>query len=231
MEDFVPFDLQRMFLGDDPPLILAELATRVAIIWVWTILLLRWVGGRSISQMSVVEFLLVIALGSAVGDAMYMPEVPLVHAMLVIFVVIVCDKSLDYSMRRWSKVKSFVDSPPVEVIRNGHILHDGIMARNIGSMELMEMLRLRQVRNLGELESAYLEPSGALSILKFAKPQPGLPIYPPPELSCPDAPATNDTACCTRCGLVKQQSGPSCKGCGNEEWTVAIVEKRNQNDE
>ena len=46
------------------------------VIYAYSLLLIRWVGGRGIAQMSTVEFLLVIALGSAVGDAIFYPEVP-----------------------------------------------------------------------------------------------------------------------------------------------------------
>ena len=43
--------------------------------------MLRWIGSRTIAQLSTVEFLLVIALGSAVGDSMFYAEVPLLHAL------------------------------------------------------------------------------------------------------------------------------------------------------
>lgn len=230
MESFVPFDLPRMFLGDDPPLILAELAVRVVIIWLWTIVLLRWVGGRSVSQMSVVEFLLVIALGSAVGDGMYMPEVPLFHAMLVILLVIIADKSLDYSMRRWSKVKAVVDGIPVEVIRDGQILHAGIVSRNIGEMELMEALRISGIRNLGVVDVAYMEPSGKLSIFRAEVPRPGLCIVPPVELCKPEPPANGDTPCCLRCGRVGTPTGPQCDICGHQEWTRAVTDRDGSSD-
>ena len=95
MDDVVPFDWQRMLLGDAPTWFVLEVAFRVLVIWLWTALLLRWIGGRSIAQLSIVEFLLVIALGSAVGDAMFYPEVPLLHAMLVILLVVCFDKLID----------------------------------------------------------------------------------------------------------------------------------------
>ena len=65
MDQITAFDWQRIFVGDEPPLFLLEIVFRIAVIWPWTMILLRWIGGRSISQLSLVEFLLVIALGSA----------------------------------------------------------------------------------------------------------------------------------------------------------------------
>ena len=67
MDQITAFDWQRLFIGDEPPLFLLEIVFRIAVIWPWTMVLLRWIGGRSISQLSLVEFLLVIAPGSAVG--------------------------------------------------------------------------------------------------------------------------------------------------------------------
>ena len=63
---FVPFDLQRMFFGDYPPLFYAEVAFRVVVIYGYTLVLIRWIGGRGVAQLSMVELLLVIALGALV---------------------------------------------------------------------------------------------------------------------------------------------------------------------
>jgi len=224
MDQIIPFDWQRMLIGDAPPLFLAEIALRVLVIWIWTIALLRWIGGRSISQMSVVEFLLVIALGSAVGDAMFQPDVPLIHAMLVIFLVVCADKAIDFAMRRWAGVKSVVDGIPVEVLKDGRILHDGVLTRNLGATQVMELLRLSGVRNLGEIERAYLEPSGQLSLFHLDKARPGLRIVPPIELRELPPPGPSDLACCTTCGMVRltaDNSSDDCAGCGNGTWTRA----------
>ena len=88
MQDVIqPFDLQRMFFGMQPPLFYLEIAVRTLVIYAWGLLLLRWLGSRTIGQLSTVEFLLVIALGSAVGDPMFYPDVPVFYGMAVITVV------------------------------------------------------------------------------------------------------------------------------------------------
>lgn len=219
MDQIVPLDIERMLLGDAPLLFLVEICIRVGVIWLWTVALLRWVGGRSIAQLSVVEFILVIALGSAVGDPMFQPEVPLLHAMLVILLVVLLDKLIDVAFRRWNWAKRFIDGTPVAVLRDGHILLGGIEARKMGATEVKEMLRLQGVRNLGEVEHAFLEPSGELSIFRFDTPRPGLGIVPPFELREPLPPSGEGGACCTTCGLVKPFAQPACECCGETRWT------------
>lgn len=120
----VAFDWVRVFVGDAPSLFFFEIVFRISVIWLWTLTLLRWIGGRSVAQLSLTEFLLVIALGSAVGDSMFYPEVPLLHAMLVVFGIVSLDKLVDAIIRRSSKAKAIIDGQPIEVLRDGQILGD-----------------------------------------------------------------------------------------------------------
>lgn len=187
MEPISPFDLLRLFIGDQPPLFLFEIIFRTVVIYVYTLILLRWIGGRSIAQLSVVEFLLVIGLGSAVGDAMFYPEVPLMHAMLAITVIVLLDKAIDMLIRRYRTAKQIIDGGPVEVLRDGRILCDGLATREMGAAELTEILRLQGIRNLGEVGHAYLEASGQLSLFRADPPKAGLAIVPPLEVAPPAA--------------------------------------------
>lgn len=222
MDQILPFDWQRLILGDAPPLFLLEILFRTLIIWLWTALLLRWVGGRSIAQLSIVEFLLVIALGSAVGDSLFYPEVPLAHAMLVILAVVLLDKAVDHAIRRWRPVKRVVDGVPAEVVRDGRILCESMVARQIGTSELMERLRLNGIDNLGSIRRAYLEPSGALSLFRADPARPGLPIEPPVEITDLPPPARG-AACCVNCGFVASRAPETCPECGIGRWTRPVM--------
>ena len=106
----VAFDLKRMLIGDEPPLFLLEIAIRTIIIYAYTLFLLRWLGSRTVGQLSTVEFLLVIALGSAVGDAMFYPDVPLIQSMLVVTVVVVANKLLDISISKSGRAERLLYS-------------------------------------------------------------------------------------------------------------------------
>lgn len=221
METIVAFDWQRMLIGDEPPLFLLEIVLRIAVIWPWTMLLLRWVGGRSMSQLSLIEFLLVIALGSAVGDSMLASDVPLLHAMLVIFLVVVLDKAVNLATRRFNLAKRVIDGQPTEVLRDGVILSSGLKSRQLGNLELMELLRLKGVENLGSIARAYLEPSGQLSVFPLQTPKLGLAIVPPVE--CAEQ-ATTDVGhlCCSSCGTVN--APPSiCPQCGSGERLQGVA--------
>ncbi len=229
-EPVAAFDLTRMFWGDEPPLFLLEIAVRTVIIYAYTLFLIRWIGSRSIGQLSLVEFLLVIALGSAVGDAMFYPEVPLIHCMMVITVVVGLDKALSYIVARHPRLEDAIEGKSIEVVRDG-IIHCGALRRlNVGHDELFEQLRLNGVGNLGQVRAAYFETNGIVSVFKTEKEsaRPGLSIEPPWDVRKPTEYPAGDMRpsppglVCAQCGSVAEKSVDRllapCPKCGGKIW-------------
>lgn len=180
--DIIPLELRRMFLGEQPLLFYLELLIRTLIIYFYTILLIRWIGGRSIGQLSMVEFVLVIALGSAVGDAMFYPEVPLLAAMGVITIVIGINKLLDMIISRSNRVEQMIDGRPVVLVKDGVILDSGIGQSRLSRNEIKALLRIAGVENLGQVRWAFLETSGEISVFRQNPPQDGESIVPPDDI-------------------------------------------------
>lgn len=229
-EPIVAFDFGRMFFGDEPLLFLLEIAFRTIVIYVYTLALIRWVGSRSIAQLSLVEFLLVIALGSAVGDAMFYPDVPLIHCMIVITVVVLLDKALSYLVTRSPRLEDVIEGKSVRVVRDGLIDWRILNTSNLGHDELFEQLRLNDVGNLGEVRAAYLETNGLLSVFKKEpdRPRPGLSIDPPWDVEEPakiEAGTTGPVSgwyACPRCAstleIDEDKALPPCPVCKSDVW-------------
>lgn len=233
MDDpIVPFDLIRMFLGSDPALFYIEIVFRTCLIYLYALMLIRWVGGRGIAQMSIVEFLLVIALGSAVGDGMFYPDVPIFYSMLVITLVVLINKGLDVLIFRFRPVEKALDGRTAEVIRDGVIDTDTLRRRNLGQSELFEGLREKGYKNLGEIRTAYLESSGRFSIFHRPRPQLGLPIEPawdtmPPVIFTSGNNVENLRLACCSCGFLlatDHDTTPDfCPNCQGRSWTAALI--------
>jgi uncharacterized membrane protein YcaP (DUF421 family) len=228
-------DWQRMLWGDQPPLFLLEIAVRTAIIYVYTLALLRWLGSRTIGQLSTVEFLLVIALGSAVGDAMFYPDVPLLHALMVITVVVVANKLLDVLIARYKTAERVIDGTAEEAIRDGVFCKGFLRSTSMGPTEMFQQLRERGIEHLGQVAHAYIEADGGIAIYcRKDDTLPGLPIVPPWELSRPlklsagePRPDAGPLACMT-CGTLSQATiAPDrCAHCGHRTWTPAQTVRR-----
>ncbi|PYE53262.1 DUF421 domain-containing protein [Deinococcus yavapaiensis] len=229
--EVVPFDWHRMFIGDAPWLFLLEIVFRTLLMYGWLLLLLRIVGRRGLAQLSIVEFAIVIALGSAVGDAPFYPDVPLLHAMLVVAVVVFLQWGLAQLINRSEKVETFMEGRPTLVVDGGRVNLQGLKDVSLSSEELFERLRLAGVTQLGEVRFAFVEQGGNLSIFRFEarSVRLGLPIVPPQDLVDSDAleneARADDPHACTNCGDVEasRPAGP-CPRCGQRRWIPAKVD-------
>lgn len=221
------FDLFRILFGDKPPWFLVEVAFRTVVIFAYTLLLLRWMGKRGMGSLTPFEFAIIVALGSAVGDPMFYDDVPLVHTMLVIAIVVGMQRGLSWATARNETVERVVESTPRLLVRGGVIHTDNLQREQMARDELCEALRAEGVRQLGEVEFAFLEPSGKLSVLRYPSPRPGLLILPKctndgdEDRDIPTGPRDQERRCCASCGAGESSSGV-CENCGENEWTEAV---------
>ncbi|GGR52733.1 DUF421 domain-containing protein [Deinococcus seoulensis] len=236
--EVVPFDWARMLLGDTPPLFLLEIAFRTAVMFLWLVLLLRVTGKRGLAQLSPLEVAIVIGLGSAAGDPMFYPEVPLLHAMLVMALVVGLQRLISHLVIVSERVETFVEGTPVELIRDGVLLGGGLERANLSREDVFERLRAQGVRQLGAVQRAYFEQDGNLTVFTHPHdPPPGLPVVPPwdleppPELGSDAARAFTGPLACLECGRTQNgaQDGAGPCACGSDRWTPALTDPLSPN--
>jgi uncharacterized membrane protein YcaP (DUF421 family) len=228
------FDLERMFLGTETDwLFLLEIAVRTSIIYVFALLFVRFLGKRGQGRLSPFEFVIIIALGSATGDPMFYPDVPIFHAMIVIALVVLFTRIL-FQVSEWSETfENFVESRPACLVSDGIVRVPELRRENIAHDELMTALREAGIENLGQVRRSYLEPSGNISTFLFAprETRQGLPIYPGcddlhPLILAADQPVPDTGVyACRQCGTTRSlaagTSFPACTNCGDLEWSPA----------
>jgi len=227
------FDLRRIFFGDLPLAFLGEVVFRTTIIYLYTLLLIRLLGKRGLGQLSAFDFVIVIALGSAVGDPMFYDDVPIVHCMVVITVVVLLQRSVSWLTDHNRHARDFIDSVPRRLVQRGVVDWQGLCDEQLETEELFAALRMQGVRQLGEVEKAYIEPSGSISVLRLEQPVSGRPLV---ARSDPDFPRLHaahepvpDTAsyACDACGLgLSLHQGEAfpkqCSNCSRDRWLTAM---------
>lgn len=225
---FQALDWPRLLLGEDTSvLLLLELALRTSVIFLWLLLLLRMTGKRGLAQLSPLELAIVIALGTAAGDPMLYTEVPLLHAMLVLAVVVGLQRGVSRLMNRHRRFETFVDGLPVELMRDGIILDGRLPRARLSQEDLFERLRPEGVEQLGQVRRVYLEQAGSLSVFLFPGEQvrPGLPIVPPWDLEPPPRVPADfaGLVACQACGRVRRGADPACV-CGHRRGLRATTD-------
>ena len=88
MDPVTTFDVAQIFFGESEWVFLLEITFRVLVIYCFALVFLRAGGKKARKQMTPVEMLLIVALGSAVGDVMFYPTVALLYAALIIVTIV-----------------------------------------------------------------------------------------------------------------------------------------------
>lgn len=167
MEPVQAFDLHRMFLGDQSLLYLGEIVVRTCVMYLYALFVARFIGKRGMGQMTPLEYIIVIALGSATGDAMFYPEVPLLHGMLVLTVVAILQYAIERISRKNRNIAVVIESAPALLIKDGTLNETLLGKERMNEQEFLMHLRQHGVRYIEDVERAYLEPSGQLSVFRY----------------------------------------------------------------
>jgi uncharacterized membrane protein YcaP (DUF421 family) len=160
-------DFERIFLGDLTWATVLEIFLRTAVLFFYTLVLIRLVGKRGLGQLSPFELLIIVALGSAVGDPMFYPDVPVVSGLLVITAVVGMERLLVRITERNRTIERLAESSPVCVVADGRLLEESLDKENLSKDEISMLLRLAGVENLGDVRRAFLEPTGKVSVFWY----------------------------------------------------------------
>lgn len=164
------FDIAQLFLGDFSILLYLEILIRVTIIMAYTTLLIRWMGKRVVGGLGSADVLLIVAMGSAVGDAMFYADIPLAIPMTVITIIAAFQKLYVYVGIKNESVRKINNPKVMKLVEHGKLIKQNLTEDDIDEFEVFMLLREQGIRYLSEVEHAYYEQSGAMSIYKYENP-------------------------------------------------------------
>jgi uncharacterized membrane protein YcaP (DUF421 family) len=224
-------DLNTLFLGEHNTWIfLLECALRAGLMFVITLALMKISGKKEVRQFSVLELLVIIGLGSALGDPMIYTDSPLLPSAVAMGTVLFCYWALNKWTNRAPKLERFIEGHVNRVLHEGAVDRRALDAEGLSVAEFFGDLRVLHVEHLGQVKTAYVEIDGKVSVFfrEQDQPWPGLPLA--PEILARSTPLRTQRqfpCCCVHCGLQVQQEGQRiCSNCGTDAWVPAWQGKR-----
>ena len=161
------FDFLKILFGDFSLMIYLEIIIRVVIIMSYTMLIIKWIGKRAVGNLGSADILIIVAMGSAVGDAMLYPTIPLAVALSVISLIAIFQKLVVSFQIKYERVRKITHLPTTKLVENGKLLKENFSSADIDTGDVLMLLRRSGIRDLTEVESAYYERSGDLSVFKY----------------------------------------------------------------
>lgn len=226
-----PFDWNRLLLSDNaPPLYLLEIALRCLLTYLLVLGALRVTGRRGVRQLSIFELSIILALGSAAGDAMFYDDVPMLHVLVVFVMVTALYLVFNRLTEKYPRFSDWLEGAPVLLVENGEINLDNFNKQKLTQKELFGELRQHQVEHLGQVRRAYIEATGNFSAFFFEDEEvrPGLPIWPEGLKQPPHHVEKAGLHACSMCGHVQElpQGTAHCAVCHSDTWLKVCTAKR-----
>ena len=152
----------------DPSSILSVII-RTAIIATLVFVIVKWLGGKGIGQLSPFGLLIVVGLGSAIGDPMIYKEISIPQAMAAVVIAVIFFKVIDYMTLKSRRFRESIEPKPILLVEHGSIVNEGLKRAKMDKAEFEAEMRLNGLEDASEIKYARLESSGKISFIMKKK--------------------------------------------------------------
>lgn len=224
------FDWKNLLLGEEEWSFLPEVLLRSMIMFIVAIVALRVIGKRGIMQ-GVFELVTIITLGSAAGDPMFYKKVGLLPAIFVFISIILMYRLTNYIVSRNKHFEHLIEGRHIHLVQNNRFSVDNIKPEELSKDEILSDLRMSGVSHLGQVDAAYIEASGKMSVYFLPDEDVvyGLPLRPEfyeKQLVTIHSAGMYSCAFCGHTEKIEPEGKHVCPVCTKTKWVKSVNEKR-----
>jgi uncharacterized membrane protein YcaP (DUF421 family) len=147
-----------------------NIVIRVLAIYVFLLIILRFAGKRSLAQMTMFDFVLLLILSETTQQALVGNDYSLTKAFLAILLLISAEIGLSILKHKVPAMQKWLDGTPTIIVQNGKMLKDRTNWSRIDEEDIMAAARESHgLERMDQIKYAVLETSGTISII----PKPG----------------------------------------------------------
>ena len=147
------------------PLELLTVSAHTLVIYIFLVLGLSLLGHRETSQLSLVEIVIIIVLGSAVETAMVAGDTSLQAGLTAAAILMVCNWGMTRLFDRLRWLRRTIIGHPIPLVDNGRILPRRAQAAGLSEDDILEGIRERGYNSLDQVRYAILEIDGNISVI------------------------------------------------------------------
>lgn len=133
-------------------------------IYLSVIIFTRLSGKRSFSKMSSFDFAMTVAIGSMLSMTILSSSTNLMEGIIGLAAVYLL-QILVALLRRFEKVKSWVDNEPLLLMDGTQILEDNLRKARVSLSDLRSKLREANITRLTQVKAVVFETTGDISVL------------------------------------------------------------------
>lgn len=143
-----------------------QVAGRIITIFPLMLIIGLFMGKRSIGELPVFDFLVIIALGAVVGADIADPKIEHIHTAVAIVLIGFLQRGVSILTIKSRKLGRLITFEPTVVVHRGKLLKNNLKKVRYSIDNILQMLREKDIFHLGDVELAILEANGRLTVNK-----------------------------------------------------------------
>ena len=163
MDKIINIDLVELIV---PTHSLLEIIVRGTVMYLSLVLVLRFLMKRRTGSISITDLLVIVVIADAAQNGFSKEYRSITEGILLVITIVSWDLVLDRLSYKYPAVRSLLHFPPLLLVRKGKALKRNMRQEALTQDELLSHLRQQGVENLAEVEKAYLEDDGQISVIK-----------------------------------------------------------------
>ena len=147
--------------------LILSIIVRTIIVTFLILFIIRWLGNKGLGQLTTFELIILVGLGSAVGDPMlYAEEISIPQAFTAIIIVVILFKAFDYFTMKSHRFSKLTVPEAILLVKDGEMVNNGLHKARIDDREFESYMRIHGIEDISEVKLSYLEVNGQVSFIK-----------------------------------------------------------------
>ena len=143
---------------------LVNLVIRCAVIYFIVIASVRLMGKRQIGELQPSELVITILISDVASMPLQNMEMPLLSAVVSLLLLVMFEVLISILSIKSRTLRKILQGNSVMIIKDGKLIEKQIKLIRYSIDDLMEALRLKDVFDISQVQYAYIETNGAISV-------------------------------------------------------------------
>ncbi|HEY7063711.1 MAG TPA: YetF domain-containing protein [Chloroflexota bacterium] len=155
----------------DSPLTLVGIVAQTLVIYLCLIVGLRLIGRREMAELSLLDYLIVALLGSAVETGLYGGSASLEAGLVSMATLLLANRALTWLVSAVPPLRRLLMGTPVVLVHDGQIVFPNLRRQCLTRDDVMQGIRRRGYDRLEDVRFAVLEADGRIAVIPREEPQ------------------------------------------------------------
>jgi uncharacterized membrane protein YcaP (DUF421 family) len=139
---------------------------RTLAMYAFLVVLLRASGKRTLAQVTVFDFVLLLVMSEATQQALTGNDFSVTNAMLIVLTLVALSRGLDWFSHRNAVIDRVLNDEPLILIDDGKFLRKPMHHNEVGIDDILESARKSNgIERIEQVKYAILERDGTISVI------------------------------------------------------------------